>query len=311
MANVGQQALAQEAVAISQYFFWSRLCELSAVTIIVYDYLLTFSDEVSYAWGRGWHFGNILFVIIRYHNFFAVIFDTIALFHGGLSDNFCSIWIFWEAAVALLTTVSSETVLILRIYAMYAKSKKILISLIFGLFLSILASILIFFLSHGSMSGGRIIPEALHEISSAGCIPFNQFAQFNTSEYFLFWIPILCFEAILCGLAIAKGVQNWRRMIAEKDSSSQFSLLDCLVSDSIFYFVIMFGTYLVNLLVWSIGDPRLSQIPVGFTVALATVLIQHLLLGVRRDLVIRRDLPEPTILTLFDGSGSATSTAVV
>jgi len=77
----------QEAVALAQYFVWSRFCELSAVTVIVYDYIITFDEEVRFAWNKRWYLAKTLFMLVRYWNFSSITLDTFALFHSGLSDG--------------------------------------------------------------------------------------------------------------------------------------------------------------------------------------------------------------------------------
>lgn len=54
-------------------------------------------------------------------------------------------------------------------------------------------------------------------------------------RFYTFWIPLLVFECVLCALAIAKGVNEFRHNQAML--RRRRSLLAILVRDSVIYFV--------------------------------------------------------------------------
>jgi hypothetical protein len=107
------------------------------------------------------------------------------------------------------------------------------------------------------------------------CIPFDV-----PGYLYAFWIPILAFESLLCGMALFRGFQafHYRQSVFQ----SGRHLVTLLLRDSIVYFLIIFITYLTNLLLWSTGQIGLIEIPAAFTVAMSCVMGNRLILNVRR-----------------------------
>lgn len=63
------------------------------------------------------------------------------------------------------------------------------------------------------------------------CIPNNV-----STHFFAFWIPMLAFETLLCGLALIRGFQTYRSNGTLFQSGRQ--LVAILIRDSIFYFLV-------------------------------------------------------------------------
>jgi len=123
-----------------------------------------------------------------------------------------------------------------------------------------------------------------------------------------YWLPILAFESVLCGMALWKGLQvvktrDWRR--------SKLSVLAYLVRDSLCYFIAVFSVYLLNFVLWKVNDRRLEEIPVGFTVAISTTMIQRLLFNVRHNFNASRVHSERgTELSVLSGSSHSRGASV-
>jgi len=59
----------------------------------------------------------------------------------------------------------------------------------------------------------------------------------NIPEYFyVFWIPILAFETLLCGLAVFRGFRNMRLKPSLYHSGKE--IVDVLLRDSVMYFIV-------------------------------------------------------------------------
>ncbi|KAF5383063.1 hypothetical protein D9615_004822 [Tricholomella constricta] len=188
----------------------------------------------------------------------------------------------------------SEIILQMRLFALYSLNRKIL-ALMLGCFIvstAASAAVMGSILSQISADAIRLTPNLIF------CVPFNV-----SNHFFAFWIPMLAFESLLCGLALYKGYETFR------SSSSPFRsgkhLVGILIRDSIFYFLVMFATYLTNLLVWTIApmelmreaQQNLLEIPIGFSVALSCVLGNRMILNVRevnRNIERARSLEKPT-----------------
>ncbi|KAI9457547.1 hypothetical protein HD554DRAFT_1769883 [Boletus coccyginus] len=113
------------------------------VTAILYDYFLTFSREIDYVWCKPWSWVSIMYILVRYvgllgstfvpgpitmyvHQFTAI--HTIRLRHGYSKGTVLYLVIYWAFPIFLL---SADLVMILRVYAMWNRSKWILSILLF------------------------------------------------------------------------------------------------------------------------------------------------------------------------------------
>jgi len=48
-----------------QHQFYLRFADIAALSVLVYDYLLTFDLEVTYVWGSRWTFVKVLYLVVR------------------------------------------------------------------------------------------------------------------------------------------------------------------------------------------------------------------------------------------------------
>jgi len=173
---------------------------------------------------------------------------------------------------------------------MFGLKRNVLVFLIAAFVSSWIASLyfLAKFQTKSTSNGGSIEQITLEFAQKLGiCLSGNTLEQVpGQKEADLFFIPILCFEAMLCSLAVAKAVHQRMKL----GWSANTSTLDLLIRDSVIYFIVVFSTYLFNCLFWFFRDPRFQEIPVGFTVALPTIMIQRLLLNLRQKTHARTNL---------------------
>ncbi|KAJ8508721.1 hypothetical protein ONZ45_g9042 [Pleurotus djamor] len=158
----------------------------------------------------------------------------------------------------------------MRLYALYFLNKKVLAVMVSSFIISTaLSAVVMGTILSGITAHAHAVPGVLF------CLP-NKVGD----HFFLFWIPVLCFESLLVGLALFRGFQ------AILSDGSLFrsgrALVNVLIRDSVLYFLVMFATYLTNMLVW-IGAPQsLLEVPIGFSVAMSCVLGNRIILNVRR-----------------------------
>jgi len=239
-------------------------------SIIVYDHLITLDQEIDLVWYAPWTMGKILFFLNRYYPLCIVVFNQYTLFTINLTDELCMAWLRWQGWTGLATCMVAEIILQLRLYALYFLDKKVLLFMV----ISFLGT---------SACAAAIMGEVLSNFTvQSHIIPGFPFCiPIKVPNYlFSFWIPILAFESILCGMALFRGFQAFRYRHSVFQSGRH--LVTLLLRDSIIYYLIIFVTILTNLLVWSTGQVGLIEIPVGFTVAMSCVMGNRLILNVRQ-----------------------------
>jgi len=157
----------------------------------------------------------------------------------------------------------------MRLYALYFLNKKVLALMVTTFIVS-------------SASSAVIMGKVLQGITArAHALPGTTFCvPFGVPDYFFaFWIPIIGFESLLCGLALYRGFQTFRA--AGSPFQSGRHLVAILIRDSILYFLVMFATYFTNMLVWVSAPTNLLEIPIAFSVALSCCLGNRMILNVR------------------------------
>ncbi|KAI6001116.1 hypothetical protein EDC04DRAFT_2612007 [Pisolithus marmoratus] len=194
--------------------------QLVASTILCYDYLLTLRREVDFFWmkpRRSWMF--VLFVANRYLTILGRVPAMVATFwprHWGADGTFCKAAARCEDFVVITVQLVGGIVMIIRVYALYMKSRRLLLFLV----LVILAGI--------GLDLYQLPRYALGVISK---LPMKRMA--------ITWSGQLAFDAIVFVLTA------WRTLHGRKPRNR--TLLDTFIRDGALYFGLMTGANAANI----------------------------------------------------------------
>jgi len=176
----------------------------------------------------------------------------------------------WQGWTGLVAFMVAEAILQIRIYALYSLSKKVLALMLIPYVVCSACSAWMIASELSSTAVTAVVPA-----EGSFCLPSH-----IPRRFFRFWIPMLSFESLLCALALFQGFRTFR------SDGSVFSsgrrLVSILIRDSILYFLVIFVTYLTCLLIWAIARRSLIEVPVGFSVSMACVLTNRMVLNVRK-----------------------------
>ncbi|KAJ7131507.1 hypothetical protein C8R43DRAFT_659575 [Mycena crocata] len=216
----------------------TRFAQLASSAIIIFDHVITLDEEVELIWKSSWSMGKVLFVINRYYTLISVIINNYALFSPSLTDSVSLRFFHWQGWTGLIACMIAEVILQMRLYALYFLNKKVLALMVATFIVSSATSAVIM----GTVLSG--ITAHAHPLpGTTFCVPVG------VSDYFFaFWLPIIGFESLLCGLALYRGFQTFRASGSLFQSGRH--LVAILIRDSVFYFLVMFATYFTNMLVW-------------------------------------------------------------
>ncbi|KDR65769.1 hypothetical protein GALMADRAFT_284123 [Galerina marginata CBS 339.88] len=100
----------------------------AAVTFLVFDIFMTLSDEVKYIWGSRWSFPKFLYLMGRYYGLIYLVIRLGVETHSNLSVPVCKAyyWYYVMGGDILFTTIVN-VIFVLRIYALYGRSRKVLL----------------------------------------------------------------------------------------------------------------------------------------------------------------------------------------
>ncbi|KAJ3502229.1 hypothetical protein NLJ89_g8982 [Agrocybe chaxingu] len=97
---------------------------VAATVIFLWDYLLTFGMEVRYIWPGKWTFVKIVFLVQRYVPFLDIMWYGMHVsFGSNLSTKFCTRVNYVGKGLMLLGLISSEIVLLFRIWAVWNRNQ--------------------------------------------------------------------------------------------------------------------------------------------------------------------------------------------
>ncbi|KAF9552958.1 hypothetical protein CPC08DRAFT_822577 [Agrocybe pediades] len=265
-------------------------------TIILFDYILTFGEEVRLMWRGKWSIVKILFFVIRYYGLFVGIFLLYSIFtplitnevavcfigslarlhmtsdSHGPSQPSCIRSLQWDVSTLFISTLLTEAILLIRIYAMYERSRTVLAWLL-------LCSALSTSVSSWLLSKDLVLITSAKVVSIPGGVTCT-YASLPTWAY-AFGIPFVIYDTVLCGFAVYRGYVSFRSSVGLRGNLVN-RLLKIMIRDSIFVFIILFLTYLSGMLVWiNVLRNGFTQVPGNSIIALANVLSNRMILNIR------------------------------
>ncbi|KAF7361547.1 hypothetical protein MSAN_01188300 [Mycena sanguinolenta] len=234
----------------------------ASLTLQGYDWLTCLEREVETVWGSPWKGAKILYLLSRY---LPLVNLSSALYYYVVFEPTVSTCERVDALAGWLTAIGivvSEGMLIMRTYAIFNSSKKILIFLL--VLLAILvgiafptAELFIRSLRYGQPPVGAI----------NGCFPVS-----GSAIIFVSFVAILLFETTIVALTIYSAFRHLRR-----DSSP---MIKVLYRDSLFFFLCIFFITLGNVLVPALASSQyadlLNRLQVAVHSIVSTRIIFHL-----------------------------------
>ncbi|KAJ3485598.1 hypothetical protein NLI96_g4854 [Meripilus lineatus] len=254
-----------------EYRFVRSMWMISLV-VVIYDYVLTFSDEdqgrvpverqihhssivvlcgafshqdprvyqgsepglVSILAGAQSHFRQHQYVANPTTNMLYVDVFPFQSWRGTIHLNGCFIWYNWIIYAGLVSRLVVGLILLLRVHAMFERNKKLLVFLSTLLAIAVLGGALIAGIVSAQLKSFTL-PQGY-----TGCAPTN-----IQSWAWTFWLPLLSFEVPVFILAIIKTVQ------VARDEYNSPHMMFILLRDSIMFFVIVLAVILVNCVIWA------------------------------------------------------------
>jgi len=242
----------------------TRYSTFASLAFLVYDHVLTLHAEIEFVWRRAWSLGKVMFIFNRYFGLVVLAFSSIVHFyHFPLLSQFCMIYRAWAGIAVMLAVMSAEVILMARIYAVYDRSKRVLIILAVLYAINIASTAMIVFLS--PPGGVQLPPKVL-----PGC-----FVVDRATSYLICWIPAFTFETLLFSMMLYRG---WRSLRGSLSSP----LMNVVIRDSILYFIVIFTALFMDCLTWAISPQKFNvELSGCWTIASSCAFGSRLLLNIR------------------------------
>ncbi|KAF9494632.1 hypothetical protein BDN71DRAFT_971890 [Pleurotus eryngii] len=209
--------------------------------IFLYDFLLTFPDEMSHMWRfKRVRAGSILFFIARYGGFTSAIicFLPVDVALGNV-----------RTCMRLVTIVSSDAVLAVRTWAIWERRKSVLLLLLCTALGAIGGAV---FILEKDASTSKMSPAISPLLPNLCSYIESDVTNLWSIPYFL----TIMYETITLVLTLAQ-ILRWRKRIP---ASVRSSLSDALWKDGVTYFAFMLVLSIINIgLVFQVTLPQLRS----------------------------------------------------
>jgi len=119
--------MSSDVQSILQVIFTGNKVSLAMVTVVVYDYILTFPREVEYVWNKPWTWVSTLFLVVRYCGIYSAIQESLmgtTFIPGPLT--MCTRFQYSAQWAYMVFISASDLLMVLRVYALWNRSKIIL-----------------------------------------------------------------------------------------------------------------------------------------------------------------------------------------
>ncbi|KAF8997629.1 hypothetical protein BDQ17DRAFT_1428965 [Cyathus striatus] len=163
----------------------SNYSALSALTIMLYDTIITFDREYVHIWKAKWSLPKVLYFCIRYYGICYVGVTVIITTRMNIPIDACKRYLWWTSLGGpIVFTTLVNVVLILRLHALYNQNRKVLLFL--GLTILTEFSIELYTSIKTSLMTTSAVFSAPFGLPFTGCL-----TTVETKYTLLSWIPCL------------------------------------------------------------------------------------------------------------------------
>ncbi|KAI0720747.1 hypothetical protein C8T65DRAFT_632673 [Cerioporus squamosus] len=241
----------------------------ASATFLLYDLLTTLDDEVEYVWSSANALPKYLYFVSRYCGLLGQL-----VLATNVAPMFCFKYLMFCFGFLLLLLLSVEMSLMLRVDALYGRSRRVRLLLGFAFATELVTSIVLNGVSFPTIM--RTLVPFPSVIPMKGCI-----IAVAPTTYQLSWIPILIFETLLFALNAIKCISY--------GPLDHTPLIYRLFRDGSAYYIIS----VIFMLVCTIAqffDNSLASVAVIWVSAVLSYSGCHLLLSIRKTAARRQRL---------------------
>ncbi|KAH7925224.1 hypothetical protein BV22DRAFT_1129157 [Leucogyrophana mollusca] len=224
--------------------------------------VITLDQEVEYIWSTKWSIPAILFLILRY------VGDGLAIL-SVIGQVFLILEGWPETVLVWIMQITLQ----MRIYALYNRSRRVLIFMTLTFLGEVIAMSTILALAN---SRTIVVNDPLPDVKICAVDNLPNFL-------FSLWMPIIIFEGLLCMFALWAGVKQLV-LRSKLEGFRGGRAVDALVKGNVFYFLCLLIPCTLNVVVWAtVGDSYVDMTQ-GYGFATAIVVGCRLVISLRRAL---------------------------
>ncbi|KAJ6503864.1 hypothetical protein C8R45DRAFT_973957 [Mycena sanguinolenta] len=244
-------------------------------TLLFYDFLLTLDLEVSRYWGARTSWSTVLYFVNRYGTLFGNVPVVIQRFWTAPSTSekirICQELHYYHQWFVITTQVIIGAMLVLRTYALYERSKRVL-----GFMLAVGACVIAACI-WGTVLSNQAVPDGPEPVNfnnlppHLGCTYGITHAQ--SPGLVVAWASMAVFDCLIFSLTLHKA-------LCQRYPSTKH-LLSVLLRDGSVYFGVMMISNVSNILTFIFGGLYSRGVVTTFANIISSILISRLMLNIR------------------------------
>ncbi|KAA1470555.1 hypothetical protein DENSPDRAFT_879796 [Dentipellis sp. KUC8613] len=265
-AGLGSAGAAQ-LVDILQQLTLVTYFDLSAMTLLYYDYFLTLPDEIDLIWGSRWTATKVLFLLNRYIPFFDAVLGVYHQLASEVSEETCYAMYAGSGWMVVYGVGISEIILVFRTYALWEKDRRIGVGL--GALFVIGWAFMSVYLDK-FLKSLQFVPMREIAPNFTGC-----FVTKVDNILYICYVITLSYETTIVCLTLIKGLQHFR--------NTNSPLIFSLYRDGILSYTCLLVSSSSNVIVLLCGPPGYTNLLSGTQRMVHVILTTRIVLNIRRS----------------------------
>jgi len=261
---------AQQLATLARHQYIVKYFNLASGIFLVFDTLENFADEVELIWRQRWSVGKALYLACRYLAFVDLSLMLIYMFNPSLELKTCHRLYMTTTYFTLVGACTAELVLLMRVYAIWGQSLRILSLLC-------LASLTLFISSILNLSIDNNLGNLVFIPSPAPVILPCYVPRVKIRAFVDFGCLVLM-DLIILILTALGGFRYWKE-------SATSPLIVTFYRDGVLYFICLFAVSLANVVLFIVGDPQQQGYLLELQRVLHSVLSARIILNLRKFIV--------------------------
>ncbi|KII91150.1 hypothetical protein PLICRDRAFT_156014 [Plicaturopsis crispa FD-325 SS-3] len=248
----------------------TRFCQLAAMSMTIYDHVLTFDDEVRLIWRKPWSFATLLYLLVRYLGDTTFIVATAVWLSNGMSATVCYHYFLFESWMSTPLIWVMQVIMQMRIFALYGRSIKVAAFTGLLFVCEIVANVVMLSRIYSKKHGVSAVTIPIPGVAVCSMV--------NIPSFFGFWsLPFICFETVLFLLALWIGIRH----VQDMRKWTFTGILRIILRDSLFYFAAVLSAYVISMSLWMTLGSIYIQITEGFAISASVIMGSRLVLNMR------------------------------
>ncbi|KAF9074409.1 hypothetical protein BDP27DRAFT_1317033 [Rhodocollybia butyracea] len=243
--------------------------QVAMLTLLTYDYILSFSQEVAYVWFSNWGWIKVLYLFTRYSPFIDTILAIEEKLNPYIDTVSCNRTMTFNTIFSGLGIGISDIILMIRTYAMCQRSRKVLLILVLQWVFISVVDLLAIVKWTGSFS---------EPIVSVGGYP-SCFLAGENKDGMVNYVSLLVGETVVVALTFWQGFRDCHYSKYGFFAASQGVLVN-FYRDGILFFMCILPITLGNVLVLVFAPPQLQVLNTPLRV-MHSILCSRLVIHVR------------------------------